>query len=183
MLLAAGGDRTFGDSCQPTPVDQGNSEWVDTPPRAICRPLLYKKKKPGNFSLHPLRIPCPLPHCSSAPPDRPKLKTEVSPGEANVTEGDSVTMTCQVISSHPECQTISWHKDGQLLRQQEPQQREKTLTLTLSKVTRLMGGKYRCEASNDVGLAVSEVDLQVHCEPPGRCERAGRESAGWSRGP
>lgn len=110
------------------------------------------------------------------------LKTEVSPEEVIVTLGDSVTMTCLVISSHPEYQTISWLKDG-MIQRRELWQREKTLKLTLDRVTRSMGGKYRCEAHNEVGVGVSEVDLQVHCEPPGRRERAGRESAGWSQGP
>ncbi|KAM7059627.1 B-cell receptor CD22 isoform 1-T1 [Molossus nigricans] len=94
-----------------------------------------------------------------------KLKTEVRPGEAYVTEGESVTMTCQVISSHPECQSLSWRKDEKVLKKQEPPQREKTLVLALSRVTRWMGGKYRCEAHNEVGSEISEVDLQVHYAP------------------
>ncbi|XP_014392065.1 PREDICTED: B-cell receptor CD22 isoform X1 [Myotis brandtii] len=94
----------------------------------------------------------------------PKLK--VSPKEANVTEDKPVTMTCQVISSYPEYQTLSWLKDGIPVTEQETLQREqKILKLTLPKVTKQMSGKYHCEARNDVGSATSEVVLQVHYAP------------------
>ncbi|XP_004417154.1 PREDICTED: B-cell receptor CD22 isoform X3 [Odobenus rosmarus divergens] len=90
----------------------------------------------------------------------PKLKIEVSPEGANVTEGESVTMTCQVISSNPEFRSIAWLKDGTRLREQE------TLTLTLSSVTRKMSGEYQCEAFNDLGSGQSdEVFLQVYYAP------------------
>nr|XP_025710220.1 B-cell receptor CD22 isoform X2 [Callorhinus ursinus] len=96
----------------------------------------------------------------------PKLKIEVSPEGANVTEGESVTMTCQVISSNPEFRSIAWLKDGTQLREQE------TLTLTLSSVTRKMSGEYHCEAFNDLGSGQSdEVFLQVYYAPePSRVE-------------
>lgn len=133
-------------------------------------------------ALHSLRIPCLIPHCPSAPPDSPKL--EVSPKEVNVTEDKPVTMTCQVISSYPEYQALSWLKDGIPMTEQETLQREKKiLKLTLPKVTKQMSGKYYCEAHNDVGSERSEVLLQVHCEPPGSCGRAGGELVGWNQGP
>lgn len=93
-------------------------------------------------------------------------------------------MTCQVISSNPEYQTLSWLKDGTPVTEQETLQREqKILRLTLPKVTKQMSGKYHCEAHNNVGSARSEVVLlQVHCEPPGNCGRAGRELVGWNQG-
>uniref|UniRef100_A0A452S416 B-cell receptor CD22 n=1 Tax=Ursus americanus TaxID=9643 RepID=A0A452S416_URSAM len=96
----------------------------------------------------------------------PKLKIEVSPEGANVTEGESVTMACQVISSNPESWGISWLKDGTRLREQ------KTPTLTLSTVTKTMSGKYQCEAFNDLGSGRSdEVVLQVYYAPePSRVE-------------
>uniref|UniRef100_A0A8C0M5P0 B-cell receptor CD22 n=1 Tax=Canis lupus familiaris TaxID=9615 RepID=A0A8C0M5P0_CANLF len=90
----------------------------------------------------------------------PKLKIEVSPGGANVTEGESVIMTCQVISSNPEYRRITWLKDGNTLQEQE------TFTLTLSPVTKMMSGKYQCEAFNDVGSGQSDgVVLQVYYPP------------------
>ncbi|XP_008050127.1 B-cell receptor CD22 isoform X2 [Carlito syrichta] len=89
----------------------------------------------------------------------PKLDIEVSPREATVMEGESVTMSCEITSSNPEYQTTSWLKDGLPLR-------EKTLTLTLSPVDKEMSGKYRCEASNDVGRGTSkEVTLEVWYSP------------------
>uniref|UniRef100_A0A8C9K2J2 B-cell receptor CD22 n=1 Tax=Panthera tigris altaica TaxID=74533 RepID=A0A8C9K2J2_PANTA len=90
----------------------------------------------------------------------PKLKIEATPREAIVTEGESVTMTCQVLSSNPGYQKIAWLKDGTLLREQE------TLKLTLSTVTKEMSGKYQCQASNEIGSRQSEeVDLQVYYPP------------------
>ncbi|CAK6436938.1 unnamed protein product [Pipistrellus nathusii] len=95
-----------------------------------------------------------------------KPKLDVIPKEITVTEGDPVTMTCQVISSNPEYQTLSWFKDGILMREQETLQREqKTLKLTLPKVTKQMSGKYHCEANNDLGSSASEAVLQVLYAP------------------
>ncbi|KAF0876413.1 CD22 protein, partial [Crocuta crocuta] len=96
----------------------------------------------------------------------PQLKIEASPREANVTEGESVTMTCQVLSSNPPHWNIAWLKDGTRLMEQE------TLTLTLSSVTKEMSGKYQCEASNEIGSGQSEeVVLQVYHAPgPSRVE-------------
>ncbi|XP_030881131.1 B-cell receptor CD22 isoform X2 [Leptonychotes weddellii] len=95
----------------------------------------------------------------------PKLKIEVNPEGANVTEGESVTMTCQVISSNPEFRSIAWLKDGTQLREETP-------TLTLSSVTKKMSGEYQCEAFNDLGSGQSdEVFLQVYYAPePSRVE-------------
>lgn len=129
---------------------------------ALCRPCSIRiKAPPTSHHFQPLRIPCPLPHCPSAPPDTPKLEVQVSPREATVREGESVTMTCQVISSHPEYWHVWWLKDGTLLS------RERTFSLTLPRVTRQMSGKYQCQAQNAIGSGISEgVDLKVHCEPP-----------------
>ena len=88
-------------------------------------------------------------------------------------------MTCQVISSNPEYRRITWLKDGNTLQEQE------TFTLTLSPVTKMMSGKYQCEAFNDVGSGQSDgVVLQVYCEPPGS-RKGGRQgvSRGWKQGP
>ncbi|KAM7233547.1 hypothetical protein CapIbe_015683 [Capra ibex] len=88
----------------------------------------------------------------------PKLEIQVSPEEATVTEGESVTMRCQVTSNPPHW-SVSWFKDGTQLEEQGT-------TLTLPEVTRTMSGQYTCQASNDVGPRQSDaVDLQVHYAP------------------
>ncbi|XP_057568593.1 B-cell receptor CD22 [Hippopotamus amphibius kiboko] len=90
----------------------------------------------------------------------PKLQIQVSPRDATVTEGESVSLTCVVISSNPPHQRVSWLRDG------VPLDWEETLTLTLPEVTRKMSGRYQCKAHNDVGTEESEaVDLQVHYLP------------------
>lgn len=146
----------------------------------MCRLLLYQKKSPtishlftaSENSLSPLPL-------TFAPPDSPKL--EISPEEAIVKEGNSVTMTCQILSSNPEYSTISWLKDGIPLREKETLQREqKMLTLTLSSVTKNMSGEYHCEAHNDIGSEKLQVTLQVLCELSGSWGGAGRVLA-WMK--
>nr|5VL3_Q Chain Q, B-cell receptor CD22 [Homo sapiens]5VL3_R Chain R, B-cell receptor CD22 [Homo sapiens]5VL3_S Chain S, B-cell receptor CD22 [Homo sapiens]5VL3_T Chain T, B-cell receptor CD22 [Homo sapiens] len=86
----------------------------------------------------------------------PKLEIKVTPSDAIVREGDSVTMTCEVSSSNPEYTTVSWLKDGTSLKKQN------TFTLNLREVTKDQSGKYCCQVSNDVGPGRSEeVFLQV----------------------
>ena len=202
MLLAAGGDQTFqnwgweeqkrvggSDSCQPMLTGVTVSGCT---PHMLHAGHCFIRRKARQLltTLHPLRILCPLPHCPSAPPDSPKLQITFSPGEAIVNKGnsvnmtspgeaivkkgDSVTMKCQIISSNPQYKTMSWFKDGNHLSEQETLHREqKTVTLTLSSVTKQMTGNYHCEAQNDIGSTKLEVTLQVHCEPPGSCGRVG----------
>lgn len=88
-------------------------------------------------------------------------------------------MTCQINSSNPEPTSISWLKDRTPVREPGMLQRvQKTLTLTLSNVTKEMSGQYYCEARNDIGSKTSrKVALQVLCEPPGIWGGAGRELA------
>uniref|UniRef100_A0ABI0NSY3 B-cell receptor CD22 n=1 Tax=Bos taurus TaxID=9913 RepID=A0ABI0NSY3_BOVIN len=89
----------------------------------------------------------------------PNLEIQVSPQEAIVTEGESVTMRCQVISSNPPHWSVSWFKDRTKLKEQGT-------TLVLPEVTRTMSGQYTCQVSNDVGSRQSDVvDLQVHYPP------------------
>ncbi|KAM6223702.1 B-cell receptor CD22 [Rhynchocyon petersi] len=90
----------------------------------------------------------------------PKLEIEVSPRNATVIEGDSVTVTCRIISSNPRYKRITWFKDDQKLEKQGMP------TLSLSKVTKEDSGKYRCQVSNDMGLGYSrDVFLQVWFAP------------------
>lgn len=99
----------------------------------------------------------------------PKLTIEVSPEEAIVTKGASVTMTCKILSSNPEVTNIRWLKDQTPVREPGMLWREqKMLKLTLSEVTKEMSGNYFCEAHNDIGSAKMQVTLQVHYvpEPP-----------------
>ncbi|GAB1291908.1 B-cell receptor CD22 [Apodemus speciosus] len=99
----------------------------------------------------------------------PKLKIGVNPTE--VKEGNSVIMTCQVISSNPKLGSaaVSWFKDGRLLQEQELDRdgdQDQTATLTLHSVTKDMRGKYQCRASNDIGEGESEeVALTVLYAP------------------
>ncbi|ERE50658.1 sialoadhesin [Cricetulus griseus] len=77
-------------------------------------------------------------------------------------KGDSVTMTCRVVSSNPTYNglVVSWVKDGHRLQEQT------TVTLTLREVTKDMSGKYHCEVSNDLGPGQSEeVALTVLFAP------------------
>ncbi|XP_048185915.1 B-cell receptor CD22 [Perognathus longimembris pacificus] len=85
----------------------------------------------------------------------PKVNIAVSPSDATVKEGETVTMTCWVTSSYPQYTTLSWRKDGTPLGGKD------TLNLVLPSVTRAMGGKYQCGATNGVGLGLSE-ELALH---------------------
>lgn len=98
---------------------------------------------------------------------KPKLHIEVSSQETIVTEGMHVTMTCQIISSNPEIQEVSWLKDEKPLPQQKMlMKKEEGLILTLYPVTKDMRGQYRCEARNAMGTGKSEpVTFQVHYPP------------------
>ncbi|XP_006171685.1 B-cell receptor CD22 isoform X1 [Tupaia chinensis] len=90
----------------------------------------------------------------------PQVEIEVSPSDATVIEGESVTMTCRIVSSNPQYKSISWFKDGMQLSA------SKTLTLTLPQTSKEMSGKYLCRASNTVGRGNSkEVTLQVQYAP------------------
>lgn len=148
--------------------------WVDIGATAVRTAAVRIK-------LQPPSILCPLRNCFSVPADTPKLEIHVNPTQ--VKEGDSVTMTCQVISSNPELRTaavaaVSWFKDGRPLQEQKqepepklklkPKQEQKQMSkLTLSSVTKDMSGKYQCRASNDLGEGKSEeVGLKVLCEFP-----------------
>nr|XP_012630498.1 B-cell receptor CD22 [Microcebus murinus]XP_012630499.1 B-cell receptor CD22 [Microcebus murinus] len=89
----------------------------------------------------------------------PQLQITVSPPEATVKEGQSVSMTCKVISSNPPYHTLSLLKDGAPLRLQETR---------LPSVARNMSGKYRCQASSALGTSQSEevvLDVQYAPEP------------------
>lgn len=119
------------------------------------------------ITVQPPSIPCALRNCFSFPADTPKLEIKVNPTE--VEEDNSVTMTCQVISSNPKLRTVavSWFKDGRPLEDQDQKQEQQMSKLTLHSVTKNMGGKYQCQASNDIGSGESEeVGLTVHCEFP-----------------
>ncbi|KAK7800015.1 hypothetical protein U0070_022003, partial [Myodes glareolus] len=87
----------------------------------------------------------------------PQLTIEVNSTEVMV--GGSVNMTCQVTSSNPEHSPVSWVKNGDPLQNQTP-------TLILSEVTKDMSGKYRCQATNDLGLGLSEEVALTVLFPP-----------------
>lgn len=124
---------------------------------------------------HGKSVKCQVQHSSKVLSERtvrldvkytPKLEIKVNPTE--VEKNNSVTMTCRVNSSNPKLRTVavSWFKDGRPLEDQELEQEQQMSKLILHSVTKDMRGKYRCQASNDIGPGESEeVELTVHYAP------------------
>ncbi|KAG8591088.1 hypothetical protein GDO81_000014, partial [Engystomops pustulosus] len=95
----------------------------------------------------------------------------LKPPSGNIKEGDLVTLTCQVNSSHPSVTTYTWYKDGQQI--------SKEMVITFSSLSRNDHGKYRCEAENPLGQASSDIarlivfyikegeSVTLTCEVPG----------------
>lgn len=108
------------------------------------------------------------------PTDTPKdTRVSLSPSSGNIGVGDTVTLSCQVGSSHPPVSGYHWYKDGVAVGTQQE--------LALRGVRREDHGRYHCEAQNALGTGVSPaVTLHVFCE----CHRRGRDTAeclklGW----
>ncbi|NXS36777.1 SN protein, partial [Pomatostomus ruficeps] len=81
-------------------------------------------------------------------------QVSLSPSSGNIGVGDAVTMSCQVGSSHPPVTGYRWYKDGVAVGTER--------VLALPAVRRQDHGRYRCEARNAVGTAVSpDVTLRV----------------------
>lgn len=105
----------------------------------------------------------------------------LSPSSGNIGVGDTVTLSCEVTSSHPPVSGYLWHKDGVAVGTER--------VLTLRGIRREDHGRYRCEAQNALGSAVSPpVTLRVFCECPGgsegtsECPRVGWPRLGWRSG-
>ncbi|KAK2109672.1 Sialoadhesin [Saguinus oedipus] len=82
------------------------------------------------------------------------VKILLSPSERNILPGELVTLTCQVNSSYPAVSSITWLKDGVLLR-------GKTGMLQLFQAAWSDAGVYTCQAGNGVGSSVSPP-LSLH---------------------
>ncbi|XP_066174541.1 sialoadhesin [Sylvia atricapilla] len=78
----------------------------------------------------------------------------LSPSSGNIGVGDTVTLSCQVGSSHPPVSGYHWYKDGVAVGTQR--------VLALQGVRREDHGRYHCEAQNVLGTGVSPpVTLRV----------------------
>ncbi|NXY54145.1 SN protein, partial [Callaeas wilsoni] len=81
-------------------------------------------------------------------------QVSLSPSSGNIGVGDTVTLSCEVGSSHPPVSGYRWHKDGVAVGTER--------VLTLQGVRREDHGRYRCEAQNALGAGVSPpVTLRV----------------------
>nr|XP_031360505.1 sialoadhesin [Lonchura striata domestica] len=86
-----------------------------------------------------------------APKDTQAL---LSPSSGNIGVGDTVTLSCQVGSSHPPVSGYRWYKDGVAVATER--------VLALRGVRREDHGRYHCEAQNALGTSVSPpVTLHV----------------------
>ncbi|NXE85003.1 SN protein, partial [Cochlearius cochlearius] len=81
-------------------------------------------------------------------------RVSASPAAQSVRVGDTVSLTCEVSSSHPPVSAYRWYKDGVAAGSER--------VLTLRDVGREDYGQYRCEAENAVGVgAAPAVTLYV----------------------
>ncbi|NWW03392.1 SN protein, partial [Oreocharis arfaki] len=81
-------------------------------------------------------------------------QVSLSPSSGNIGVGDTVTLSCEVGSSHPPVARYRWYKDGVAVATER--------VLDLRGVRREDHGRYRCEAQNALGTGVSPaVTLRV----------------------
>ncbi|NXQ49002.1 SN protein, partial [Catharus fuscescens] len=81
-------------------------------------------------------------------------QVSLSPSSGNIGVGDTVTLRCQVGSSHPPVSGYRWYKDGMAVGTEQ--------VLVLRAVRREDHGRYHCEAQNALGAGVSPpVTLRV----------------------
>ncbi|NXR18876.1 SN protein, partial [Cinclus mexicanus] len=81
-------------------------------------------------------------------------QVSLSPSSGNIGVGDTVTLSCQVGSSHPPVTGYQWYKDGVAVGTER--------VLALRGVCREDHGRYHCEARNALGAGVSPpVTLHV----------------------
>ncbi|NWT07019.1 SN protein, partial [Mionectes macconnelli] len=71
----------------------------------------------------------------------------VSPSSGNIHVGDTVSLTCEVGSSHPPVSGFHWYKDGAAVGSER--------VLTLRGVRREDHGRYHCEAQNALGAGTA----------------------------
>ncbi|XP_071311903.1 sialoadhesin [Agelaius tricolor] len=81
-------------------------------------------------------------------------QVSLSPSSGNIGVGDTVTLSCEVGSSHPPVSGYHWYKDGVAVGTER--------VLALPGVHREDHGRYHCEAQNALGTGVSPpVTLRV----------------------
>ncbi|NWU21953.1 SN protein, partial [Dyaphorophyia castanea] len=81
-------------------------------------------------------------------------QASLSPSSGNIGVGDTVTLSCQVGSSHPAVARYRWYKDGVAVGTER--------VLALRGVRRQDHGRYHCEAQNALGTGASPaVTLRV----------------------
>ncbi|XP_068045255.1 sialoadhesin isoform X1 [Anomalospiza imberbis] len=81
-------------------------------------------------------------------------QASLSPSSGNIGVGDTVTLSCQVGSSHPPVSGYHWYKDGVAVGTER--------VLALRGVRREDHGRYHCEAQNALGTGASPpVTLHV----------------------
>ncbi|NXO66196.1 SN protein, partial [Phainopepla nitens] len=75
------------------------------------------------------------------------IQVSLSPSLGNIGVGDTVTLSCEVGSSHPPVSGFHWYKDGVAVGSER--------VLALRGVRREDHGRYHCEAQNALGTGVS----------------------------
>ena len=80
--------------------------------------------------------------------------------EETVTEGDDVTLSCDASGTPP--LMVSWIKVGSHTRTNRNQ-------LLLANINRREAGKYRCEVSNECGIASETTRIFVRCKLTTTC--------------
>ena len=83
----------------------------------------------------------------------PKVKVNLPKLHHPVTEGDNVTLTCNITDGVPN--QIRWLKDKNYLD-------DKTTNLVLWDIKKEQEGTYTCEASNGAGSANDSIKIIVH---------------------
>ncbi|NWQ71168.1 SN protein, partial [Neopipo cinnamomea] len=75
------------------------------------------------------------------------VRVWVSPSSGNIRAGDTVSLTCEVGSSHPPVSGYVWYKDGAAVGSER--------VLTLRGVRREDHGRYQCQARNALGAGTA----------------------------
>ncbi|NWS91361.1 SN protein, partial [Toxostoma redivivum] len=115
--------------------------WRDHSKKLLCELSVGSKRASTEVALR----------VRHAPKD---TQVSLSPSSGNIGVGDTVTLSCQVGSSHPPVSGYRWYKDEVAVGTER--------VLALRGVRREDHGRYRCEAQNALGTGVSPpVTLRV----------------------
>ncbi|XP_066428960.1 sialoadhesin [Eleutherodactylus coqui] len=110
--------------------------WKDHQKKIHCEVTIGEKKATKEITLDVAHAP-------------KEVKMLVHPSGRNLKEGDTVSLTCQVNSSHPSVTGYTWYKDGQ--------QVSKERIITIHSLSRNDKGEYQCVAENSLGRASSDT--------------------------